>query len=185
MLSSGVVMHGEDDMVDVKLRPLLPGEALHGFERDDAEPGESDSQRPQLRYAPSDPRGVVLIGNRRDRRARLGFGLLRPVEGAHALVEGELCVGVTDPRRRAALQERLLDALIRLARREGSRRLRLRMRVDELANGPWARRLLVTPSVRVSHGMATVEFPLAAYYARRNGSRSGGSSPARGVSSAA
>lgn len=191
MLSIGAPMHGEHDMVEVTLRPVVAGEALYGFERDDADATESDCQRPQLRYAPSEPRGVMLVARRDDCSARLGFGLLRPIEGAHALVEGELCVGAMDSRRRAAHQEHILDALIQLARSQGSRRLRLKMRTDQLAEGPWTRLLLVAPAVHISGATATVEFPVAAYLSRRSGSgapsdlRPSGGWGGRGVPSAA
>lgn len=157
-------MKRQEPTLELTLRPVHPGEALFGFERDDATSSESDSQRPQLRYAPSDPQGVVLLGRRGDQWMRLGVALLWPVEDAHALAEGEFYLGEIDPERRARYQARMLDALVVLAKTTGSRRLRLRLGQDELSVGPWARCLQTPPAVRRGPACTTIEFPIAAYF---------------------
>lgn len=163
MLSVEGPMERRDAFPELTLRPVESGEALFGFAHGNARASESDSQRPQVRYAPTDPQGVVLLGCGEGTRARLGVGLLKPVEGAHALVEVELCVGASDPERRFIYQERLLEALVVLAKATGARRMRLRMGLSELTRGPWIRCLQTQPSVHVIAGTATVEFPVAAY----------------------
>lgn len=166
MLLSSDAMAQRSTIGSFELRPLQPGEALIVCEPGGDGPFEIGcrGQRPQPRYAPMEPRGVVLRERTADGSRRIGYGMLRAVEGAHAL--GEAIVHWDDgPPVGEGLCERIVDALVAIAKLEGMRRLRVVMREQDVAASRWIRRLATQPNVCVEGRRAMVEFPVAAFCA--------------------
>jgi len=157
----------------MELRPLRAGEPL--FSRVDAPFEETDSRCLRLRYAPVDPAGVVLLQKDGDGSRRVGIGLLTRVEGAHAL--GDVQLILLEDVDAGECQERMIEAVVALAKQAGIRRLRLRFGARDVSALPWVRRLQTRPALEVHGDWTRIEFPTAAFCPGRSSKVGAGDVP--------